>query len=179
MDEDHARTDRVGRRATPKHSIQEQRSTNPLPLDSLVDRESCDQECRDEVAVGLTPPNAHHAGLALDATGSKREVANHLLVSVRRDDIGSCGFGTLCLPGNRGQPAIECLIAAGKPFEAMGIPERLRSTKCGCHSPEKTLGVRTRRSSSAITRGGSSSICCNSAQAGRGRLNCVRSASNI
>ena len=128
VDEDQARTDRIGSRATPKHSIQEQRSSNPLPLDSLVDRESRDQECGDKVAFRLAPTNARHAGGTLDAAGRKREVANHLLVSVRRDDVGSCGLGALRLTGDRGQPAIECLIAAGKPLEAMSVPERLGST---------------------------------------------------
>ena len=97
-------------------------------MDSLVDRESCDQECGDKVAFRLAPTNARHAGGTLDAAGRKREVANHLLVSVRRDDVGSCGLGALRLTGDRGQPAIECLIAAGKPLEAMSVPERLGST---------------------------------------------------
>ena len=158
MDEDQTRANRVGRRTTTKYRVQEQRPTDPLPLDLLVDRESRDQECGDKVAFRLAPTNARHAGGTLDAAGRKREVANHLHVALLRDDVGSGGFGTLCLPGDGGQPTIKCLIAAGKPFEAMSVPERLGSTNCGCHSSVKTLGVRTRRSSSAITRGGSSSI---------------------
>ncbi len=106
MDEDRARTDRIGRRATPKHRVQEQRPTYTLPLEKLVGRESCDQECGDEVPFGLAPSNAHSAGCTLDAGGRKREVANHLVVAVLRDDVGSGGLGTLCLPGDGREPAI-------------------------------------------------------------------------